>query len=350
MNHCDILWVDDFDIRQPRMVNVKVTDDMPDTEKYKDELEDYFPKKYHFRVNIYKFFLKLLLHLEDHFSQYNCAVLDINLKKGFEWIDEGDDEDEEENSNAKPLYNRPEDEEKEINLVIDILKKYNVKLKSEHAEDIKDGEYEEFYKNAGYYLYLYLLQRGMPAERICMLTGNCGANNISGDWEKLFSNAGLYSPYVFDRQECKDEEDKNETDFAKWLDGRYSNEYSFRSCAVAMSGCLWDMIEQEGIELRQVWNELWTEKEFGIESVRHILENVKRIPLRFSKDIGQEYVNIIWQLVQIWEGIKNYKFATIEDKYYRFLKTTRNCLAHRHFTSLSILMASFLLGLSFRGV
>lgn len=328
------------------MVKVKVTDDMPDTEKYKNELGDYFPLKYHFRVNIYKYFLKLLLHLEDHFSQYNCAVLDINLRKGFEWIDEGDDEGKKNLS----LYKRPEDEDQEMEQVIEIFKKYNIRLKSKHSKAVRDGEYEEFYKNAGYYLYLYLLQRGMPAERICMLTGNGGANNISGDWERLFENAGLNPPNVFDRQECKDEENKDKSDFAKWLNDIFSHEYRFRSCVVAMSGCLLDMIDKNGIDLRQLWKEVWEENEVGLESIRHILENVIRFPLRISKSMEQDCVNIIWQLVIPWEGIKKFAFETKEDKYYRFLKITRNWLAHRRIIEISLQMTAFLFGLSLRGL
>ena len=82
MNHCDILWVDDFDTSDNIADSELVTNDTSDTATFKNELNDYYPTSYHFRVNIYKYFLKLLLHLEDDFSQYNCVVLDINLGKG----------------------------------------------------------------------------------------------------------------------------------------------------------------------------------------------------------------------------------------------------------------------------
>ena len=344
MNHCDILWVDDFDTTENIPDSKLVTDDTSDTETFKSQLNDYFPESYKFRVNIYKHFLKLLLHLEDHFSQYSCAVLDINLIQGFEWINEGD---EDENFNYSLLYKRPEDPDEAIDKVIEILDKYNVCLINDHKRDYKDEFYDKIYKNAGYYLYLYLLQRGMPAERICMLTGNAGSakdKNLSGKWSELFEKAGLKPPIVFDRQDVKEEKNKNKSDFSKWLDERFSNEYRFRSCVVAMSGCLLDMISKNGVKLRQIWNEVWIENEVGIESVKHILESIRKFPLRFPKGMKHEYINIIWQLVNSWEGIKN-----IDTSYYTFLKTTRNWIAHRRITELSLQIAAFLFGLSLRG-
>ena len=122
MNHNDILWVEDFPspetYRDP-LEDDEENDDMPDNENYQKELKDYFPKPYQFRVNIYKYFLKLLLHLENHFSKYNCAVLDINLANGFNWI--GDSESDE--------YFRPQNDQEEMDEVIYKLNKYNVILR-----------------------------------------------------------------------------------------------------------------------------------------------------------------------------------------------------------------------------
>ena len=351
MNHCDILWVDDFDTGDGANIadSKFVTNDTSDTETFKNELNDYYPTSYHFRVNIYKYFLKLLLHLEDDFSQYNCVVLDINLGKGI-W------------RSRKPSilscrYEKPLNSKEELIKIKKILEQNNVQLRERDCYRDSEGKLvissSSFFENAGYYLYLYLLQKGMPTERICMLTGNVGnvgLKNTSSEWDDLFKQAGLIPPKTFDR---KDERGNN-SKFAKWLDERFSNEYRFRSCVIAMSSCLLDMITKNGIKLRSFWNEVWENDEDGIESVRHILENVRKFPLRFSKGMENECFNIIWQLVLPWEGIKNsvnYLYETNkDDKYYISFKAIRNYLAHRSITKIGIQASAFLFGLSLHGL
>lgn len=356
MNHNDILWVEDFPAPEkyidPLEDDEESNDDIPDNENYQKELKDYFPKPYQFRVNIYKYFLKLLLHLEKHFSKYNCAVLDINLANGFNWI--GDSESDE--------YYRPKNDQEEMDEVIDKLNKYNVILRilkdkiSENGisdeEAYKKGYYDQIRINAGYYLYLYLLQRGMPSERICMLTGNKGGENsnntnTSSEWDLLFQQSGLNPPKSFEKNAEKEE-------FKKWLNNIFTLEYSFRSCIIAMIGCLLDLIETGNIKLRNIWDNKWKdeEKDVGIEDVKHILENVKKIPLRISEEDMESYgYNIIWQLVSPWGDITNDNITDIDEKpFYYLLKYTRNWLAHRLIKNLDIISSSFLIGLSLRGL
>lgn len=365
MNHCDILWVDDFDkisndgqgvdiygnVSAFDIDNEEYEDspnNMPDTNDYSKQKDNYFPQKYHFRIDIYKYLHKLFLHLEENFSQYTCAVLDVNFQDGFGY--------------TKDKYNEKAE-------VIKKLEHYNIIVKNEN-----------FDKNAGYYIYLYLLQRGMPADRICMLTAN--DSDTSEKWNNLFKNAGLKAPNPYNRFKIKEfynakrlQEDKdslttkgkpnkeNEAEnerFQDWLNKKvFTKEHRFRSCVVAISGCLLNMIENNGIKLRK----LWDNKEFNIDSCKYILHNLNKIPLRFSdKEIEYEYANIIWQLVNPWEekfktdgksevrqrdnnGKLNYDYI-----YYNLLKTTRNCLAHRHFEKLDLFFAAFLFGLSLRGL
>lgn len=208
MNHCDILWVEDFDdVNDPD--SVSVTNYTSDRETFKKQLKYYFPESYYFRVNIYKYFLKLLLHLEkeDNLSRYSCAVLDINLTNG-RW-----------HSKRKSDNMRPETEEQELKCIVEILNSNNVMVRPEHylrddkknyipdSDGNKQVDKSEFYKNAGYYLYLYLLQRGMPSKRICMLTANCdegkGRENLSYEWSEVFNSAGLIAPKYYHRMQIK---------------------------------------------------------------------------------------------------------------------------------------------------
>ena len=66
IEHCDILWVDDFD-KSEKVDNPR---------KY---LKDYFPAEFSFRVRIEKNFFNALVHLENNFTNYSCVVLDVNF-------------------------------------------------------------------------------------------------------------------------------------------------------------------------------------------------------------------------------------------------------------------------------
>ena len=366
-NHCDILWVEDFEGCNDSDSD-SVTNDTSDRATFEKYLKKYFHSNYHFRVDIYKYFLKLLLHLqkENNLSKYSCAVLDINLTKST-WY------------NIKKAEDgiRPATEEEELNLIIDILRKNNVMVRDDHYLKCKKTEQgktiEEyifdsngnkqidknlFYENAGYYLYLYLLQRGMPSERICVLSSNVGKDNLSEDWKKTFYSAGLIPPNYYDRMkiesEIKSKKDKS------WLDKVFFSNgyYCFRSCIVAMSSCLLDMIEK-GIKLRQVWSKEKDQEDVEaiIEHFKHILENVRNFSLRFSNKMEHnDYVNIIWQLVHPWEAkLEIRSEQTYDYAYYNLLKTTRNCLAHANSEKLpkiklDLRITAFLFGLSLRGL
>ena len=359
-NHCDILWVEDFydsdiDVDECDLV----TSHTSDREAFKAELERYFDGKYCFRVDIYKYFLKLLLHLErgDIFSRYSCVVLDINLEDSM-WclINNSDDE-------------RPKNKDEELHRIVEILKDNNVRIREEHYLKFLDSDGKKqvdsslFYKNAGYYLYLYFLQKGMPANKICMLTANSGKGNLSETWDGIFHSAGLIAPRCFDRNNVeKIQRDKIESKnkskhkvqeqdnpLTCWLDNDiFFKEYRFYSCVVAMSSYLLDMIGG-GIKLRKIWNG----KKFNIDSCKDILQKLSNLSLHVpKKKIEEDYIDIIWQLVNPWE--EKFDKSEIQNRndyaYYILLKTTRNCLAHGDLKKLDLLVTSFLFGLSLRGL
>ena len=231
ITHYDILWVDDFDKGEK----------VDDPRKY---LRDYFPDKFSFRVKIEQSFFNALVHLENNFTNYSCVVLDVNFIKGFNFDELNEDDFSYEISDG--LKNKKirfedgeieefeslEDDEKDdikeaikkaaaIQRLYGILKKNNIIIDGAlDAENIFDNEvidYEkisaiitdfeksknndDFKKNAGYYLFLYLLQRGMPQRNIAMLTGNKG--ETSAKWEEKFKAASLQSPKAFDRKQCE---------------------------------------------------------------------------------------------------------------------------------------------------
>ena len=285
MNYGDILWVEDFDDGDNSPVAKKI--------------ENYYGKQRAFRVDVQSFMLPLLKTLSDEktFSKYSCAVLDINLTAGFESIQDEFDE------------------------IKEILTANQIRILDEHDPD-QDAEYADFAENAGYYVYLYLIRRGMPAERICMLTGNKG--NTTDDWEKLFKNAGLMPPETFDRATEREK-------FHAWLDKKLTPPYRLRACIVGMSRCAEEFLSDD--------------------ETKAVLQNLPRIPLRLSDDtdvVDREFISALWQIVQPWESPQ--KAEQAEQAYRTTLKLTRNWMAHGCLNKINLLATAFLFGIGMRGL
>ena len=291
--YCDILWVEDFDDG--------------DTSPLENKIKGYY-NKYAFRVytddkmNL----LKLLRYLEDEkkFLGYSCAVLDINLNKAFGGMDK----------------------DEEFNAIKKILEKNKVRILDEHAPE-EVGNYSEFRKNSGYYVYLYLVNRGMPPSRICMLTGNKGENhsgdgseNLTDNWEELFENAGIIPPESYDKL--------NLGKFHKWLEKTLTPAFRLRACIIGMSHYADQLLEDEELKVH--------------------LQNLYRIPLRLSEDkkiASPEFQSALWQIVQPWESHED------KDRAYQMtLKTSRNWLAHLCIKDISLITTAFLFGIGLRGL
>ena len=291
----DILWVED-----------------------EHEVKEYFSDKEAFRVDRQKYMLKLLEDLENEeiFSRYSCAILDINLKaKGFGYYDTIDDEEERSGT-------------EELEAIKKILERNQIKIRPEHNLDQND---EEFKKNAGYYVYLYLVNRGMPPSRICILTANHGQNlNLTGAWKGNFETAGLQPPKPFDRSLAELGSRKKERSyFESWLDDEtLTPAFRLRSCIIGMS--------------------FYAEKLLEDETLKVHMKNLYRIPLRLSEDketASPEFISALWQILQIWESHEDSNSA-----YRMTLKTSRNWFAHRCLKKISLLTAAFLFGIGMRGL
>ena len=291
MNYGDILWVEDFDDGDSSPVEKKI--------------ENYYTKQRAFRVDVQSLMLPLLKTLADekNFSKYSCAVLDINLTEGFESIQDEFDE------------------------IKDLLAKNQIQILDEHDPDQDADDYAVFAENAGYYVYLYLIRRGMPAERICMLTANKG--NTTDEWEKnfsekdLFKNAGLVPPEAFDRTTEREK-------FHAWLDKTLTPPYRLRACIVGMSRCAEEFLSDDETKV--------------------VLQNLPRIPLRLSTDekvADRVFVSALREIVQPWESPPK----DTEPLYRTTLKLTRNWLAHNILTEEpSLLSTAFLFGIGLRGL
>ena len=376
IKHCDILWVDDFD-KSEKVDNPR---------RY---LKDYFPAEFSFRVRIEKNFFNALVHLEKNFTNYSCVVLDVNFIKGFN-LDELNDEDGASREVLSGLESKKirfegeevedfenlEDDEKDIikaavtlQRLYEILKGNNIMIdgaldaENLFADEVIDFEKiskmieafnrddNDFKKNAGYYLFLYLLQRGMPQKNIAMLTGNKGETSVK--WEKKFSEANLQSPKAFDRMQCALTEKIQTSEFVDWLDEVFNPPYRLRACMVAMTLILQKMLDDENIKSKLVTsNSIWTGTDsagdYRTSAVRNF--HPEYIPFRLPEDkkiSAGILFHFISQVIIPWDKSK---YSNNRYPYYATMKTARNWLAHRVIQSLTLQTESFLFGVCLRGL
>lgn len=362
IKHYDILWVDDFD-QSPKSV------------------KDYFPKEFGFRVKIESNFFNALVDLENNFTNYSCVVLDVNFINGFNVnevkdeaglkskkirfengdIEEFDEiEDEQETNTVKEsvilyrLYNIL----KNNNILIDIASNAENFFDDEVIDFEKSKKIVEafnvndnFKKNAGYYLFLYLLQRGMPQKNIAMLTGNKG--ETSKEWDKKFKEANFQSPKAFDRNQCELTRRKKTSEFVAWLNEVFNPPYRLRACMVAMTSLLQKMLNDENIKKALLTsNSIWTEdsKDDRYSTIKNF--HPEYIPLslpREDKKSVEVLFPFIFQVIIPWDKST---FHENGDKYpyVATMRTARNWLAHRNIQISALQTECFLFGICMRGL
>ena len=317
--YADILWMEDFDDKNSDAIDPEEDEE----EDYVSEegVSEFFPNiaQYHFRLRPYNYVKQTLDELKDNFYQYSCAILDINMKQGFRF--------------------RGMNSEEEYEMIDKILRGANVRIRDEHR--CPNG-YEGFKQNAGYYVYLYLLQRGMPSNRIVIFTENKGKkDNLTGKWEKIFEEAGLEPPLAFDKEH---EGEK----FATWLEKTLDTPHRLRSCMVIMSRYLLDALETQPkdaieyvgkafLEKKREWNQQsiqYRSKDDFFENAKLMLQSLQNIPLRLpeGETVACDFFNFkpwIWQVAQPWEATeKLFPKDKLPYAFWTTMRTTRNWLAH----------------------
>lgn len=341
--YADILWMDDFDTNSSDPIDIEAGED----EDYvsEEDVDGLFHdmNHYKFRLHPFKYVKQTLDELENNFFQYSCAILDINMKEGFVF--------------------RGEDNFKEYTEIETILKSANVQIREEHKWP--DG-YKAFKKNAGYYIYLYLLQRGMPSNRIAIFTGNKGeatnssiqTDNLTDEWEKNFEAAGFIPPDSFAKQTEKEE-------LSKWIETKMDNSYRLRSCMVIMSTYILEALNNckssEIFYTAFKINDDKKKKDF-LEDAKLILQDLQNTPLRLPKtesEISSIFNSLINKIAHPWEAIeeKNIEKKEIPYAYWTTMHMTRNWLAHdiikddNHKSGFKYLwVMAFLFGVGMRGM
>lgn len=348
----DILWVEDFDSKNGKAMDfMAFLDRMDEAEDdpsvstmedplvtYKDEVAAYIPERYQFRVHLFVNFYDALKDLMAHVDQYSCAFLDINLEKGFA-------------STSFPSG------------VQDPFEMIRAHLAEKQICIRPDEDYATFQKNAGYYIYLYLIQSGMPEERIAILTANTGQSaddtgyqNLTGEWETLFESAGMKAPHVIEKRD----DPSCLADVQAWLSRVLPPPQEFRSCVMMMSRCLLANLPSaishpaEGKKKRQVeaCGFAYRSKEDYERKAHFLLEGLSTLPIRLLQDeVPKLFYNVIWQVCQPWEACDPVQLEEDAYGHWTTMRTARNWMAHDVIARFDdIAIEAFLFGLSLRGM
>lgn len=127
-----------------------------------DDFEDFNEKS--FGLDKYQKVVKrtleeTLIYVEEHYHSFDTVVLDINLDLG-----------------------------QDLSIIKEHLRKVILRKKLETI--IKDGKLKE---NAGLYIFLFLLDKGFPKDRMCFLTGNNSMEDNNDELEQFISFMEQYN-------------------------------------------------------------------------------------------------------------------------------------------------------------
>lgn len=174
-----ILWIEDFDNGRSEVRK------KPGTEKKTFENELFiFEERYRNQVALKRNFYEGLQYIFEHHGEFDCVILDIDMRKNFGSINRNDDI----WKKFLELVDIPETIKEENGKMVGYVKE---KTTVEHLQE-----------NAGYYLVILLLTMGFPKERILMFTAYGSQNHTDSrvePWIKKFKQASLFPPIVIDK-------------------------------------------------------------------------------------------------------------------------------------------------------
>lgn len=137
----DILWIDDIDDQQATIGDKKLS--------FK---HDWFPNHWE-KINILDGMDHSYNEIVTNCDKYNLVIFDMNMENDSGYYDDYDDYDYDYYQSLKENF-----------------LKYNISLPKDDDSEDKNGN--TFWTTAGIYLYLLLLTKGYPADRMLIYTAN----------------------------------------------------------------------------------------------------------------------------------------------------------------------------------
>lgn len=299
-----ILWVEDFDNK-----DTTVPDDDLDSEpeqvnptSHTMEIANNFPEVHQNRVTLKETVDSALAAIDNNFYGYDCVVLDVNMKEG--WPNELATQKRVQESFSKAGVNFPD-------------------------------EIEHFKTNTGYYLYLYLLCKGFPKDRIIMRTAynGVGNDNLTLAWDNVFKQAGLQPPINVGKA------DQNKA-FHTSLCSLYPDEnqyYLIRRLILDAANHWLAELNSDVLVADFVFNAAVTEeKKLTKEALCSLLTEINSLfTLRYDGEISDILSNVLRKLSAPFEAYANYTSVNKNENAFTYLsimRLMRNWYAHNLFT------------------
>lgn len=293
-----ILWIDD-DYSQRLKYDPELGECEDDCDKI---IEDMFGEGFSTKVTLIRDIVEALLYIDNNFYIFDIVILDVNLNTGIK--------------NDKP--------ENAFKFIEEKFKEQGIA--------IIDGE--KWIENAGYYLFLYLTNKGFPRNNIKMLTAY-GTKDSRGNeeslvskWNEKFRLAGLISPKWYDKSR------QSVNSMCNWLrcvtNKREDNYYNhYRHLFVKMASLLKQAIENENQN-----NSTWEmDKVNEVNDFISVLDDIIHLPYNITDVMGMNLImNILRELTlksdkYDWSHIK-YENNQYTKGYMASGKLFRNWCAH----------------------
>lgn len=297
-----IVWVDDFDNKNISLSSIPSDEewDLEDDigcpgENHRKDVEDNFGDCSD-QVQLITSIPQMVDYIDNNLEKCDCIVLDVNLRKSLN------------------------DEQRKS--VSESCKRKGIRTDRDLGQ------------HGGYYLYLYLLKSGFPADNICMFTGNKGEDNTTGLWERRFREAGMYPPESINRNEPKE--------LQKWIHQIYGKEY-YRIRLLVYQACeYWKgelaKLPSEEIAFNRIYHA--DKNGFRVEACSFIdmLDRVEMLfPLTQPSNCNRLYYQALQAVAMFHEesaelkALDKAKYSDIR-KYHCSVRNFRNWSAHNQFS------------------
>ena len=310
MKKC-ILWIEDFDNKSSANVRTKSQTEEEKNKKYDKYLRVY-DELYKDSIEIKTTMLEGLEYIKEHYGEFDCVILDVNLNNNLQQIDKDD-------SNWKFLID-------------------NINLK--YVEDIE----AEFRKYGGFYIVLLLITLGFPKDRIIILTAYGASYNKDDykpvkDWQEKFSKASIHSPHVIEKGNYFNDnvDGKKHKKLNEYLKKLYHDDayYYTRLFLYKLHNIIYKLNEisvnnNDGNNV-VLFNKICrnTNKRVTVSYVNDLINNaINFFPFIKPVNIDNIFFNTLKYFSEPFEADYNVKSVKAIDDTYRLMKTFRNWASH----------------------
>ena len=222
-----ILWIDDFDTKSSadniRIRGAQLSNCAP------KRLWGIFEEKYKEQVEIKTSFLEGMKYIIDKHGEYDCVILDIDMRKNFQEVRIDESNDGTYWTKFFKYVNIEWEKVKEGAKIRYVVAKERSGKDKENKSIGNNEKYEpiESYigEFGGFYLIILLLALGFPKDRIVIFSAYAGENDPKRiSWEAKFENAAIHMPTCIVKPDPFDVNSKN-TELNDFLDRKYNEDY-----------------------------------------------------------------------------------------------------------------------------